>query len=287
MPALRLAGADEAWRHVVPELRVLQRPRAHGPASGVRHQRQRRGALNMLGMKAKHRLPRDKQTGRSLPSGVNLAKQLHRIYRRIEADVLAKLNRGRIPDLYAWQQIIEDTAQPYFWSLIWLGVEDQQKRPTAVGYKPWKVPRRSPEILAQSREAAHQFAVNTLQAMREKIGDLVALAAAEAGGGRIDRKGLRDKMRAALFTRKRALVQAQYQASMLYHRGGERAATGAGMRHKQWLCGGPAPCKACRDLAGKTVPINDAFVILGRGPYDVIREPGLHPGCLCSCRYLP
>lgn len=73
------------------------------------------------------------------------------------------------------------------------------------------------------------------------------------------------------------------ESSRALHLGGLMAARDSGVvDRKRWLASYDA-CKACLALNGKTVKLDEPFIILPKPPpYNVIMVPPLHPHDMCS-----
>lgn len=114
----------------------------------------------------------------------------------------------------------------------------------------------------------------TRKLMREAVAQSIALGQDSAQGSARIRLIIDNQIRAQLI--------AQTEPVNAYQNGLSRYAKSTGATEKTWD-GMAAACKICTPLTGKTIPIDDDFV-LANG--NEIQHPAGHPRCRCSLIYV-
>jgi hypothetical protein len=88
----------------------------------------------------------------------------------------------------------------------------------------------------------------------------------------------------SVFDTPRAMAIARTESNRAVSGGGLLAAKESGVvSGKTWLASREA-CPLCRALDGKTVPLDEPFIILSKGPpaYRIVMHPPYHPNCTCD-----
>ena len=83
----------------------------------------------------------------------------------------------------------------------------------------------------------------------------------------------------------RAKITADYQSHAGKQAGKLLIAEASGnVGGKRWICKfTPTTCDVCKSLHGRTVAIDEAFIVLpGGGPYATVWAPPTHPHCFCE-----
>lgn len=225
-----------------------------------------------------------------------LALALQDVFRRQEAEILAKFGAGKslkaMPsgewfDLSSWDSELSAALQPILQAYYDFGSKQVIER---IG-KLTSVPKVLPEKLSEAvGKATLQFcqatnettsqdlatAISNLRSslreglsegeVMQKLSDRVKEVFENASTNRAHKIAITEQSRA---TNEAELITAKE--------------SGVNMK-KKWLASANA-CPECLAMNGRTVDLDTPFAVKGTGAYDTIQAPPYHPNCFCALTY--
>lgn len=265
-------------------------------------------------------MPIDPRHGRFIPTGRRLAAFVRRVFRRQAAEAFAALRRGGMPNLWAWDSMMAEGAQPLLVDFILGGAKlawrqlakffGRRRRPIPAGTLAGGGGRRlppgrfataspsaprpprvetafnyiHPQVLQQARSAALTFAHSTNRTSLYELNEARERLRLELATGleQGDPVTALAERVGKIFATDRAVMIAATEASRAMHAGKAIAARLAGTWGRRWLASSDA-CPRCLEQDGRALPWGVPFHVDARGgPYAVTYDPPLHPSCRCS-----
>lgn len=247
-----------------------------------------------------------------LPAGLQLSQLMQQVwaeqYAAIQQAIKLFGKQGiQAVDLSRWQSALIRRLLPIARVLIHQGKDSLQthtnqkhiKRGAAVQLLPGSTTEPptgqvneyievfDPRVAELARTWAYDFAQSTLQTSQFNIFDAYKMTGQSLAYG-LEQGQTLDELTQAIgmiFNDPyRAGMIAASEASRLFHGGQILSAKESGeVEGKTWLASSDA-CDACLELNGKTVPLDQPFVVKA-GRYGVVMHPPLHPWCMCSLLY--
>lgn len=148
-----------------------------------------------------------------------------------------------------------------------------------------------PRVTEAIRRTVFNFIQETIAFTRREIARVQRVFRRELAEGLAEGEALHkliDRVE-PLFGRERSYTIARTEAARAVEAGGLIAAQESGVvKAKRWLCA-PGCCDRCRALDGKTVKLDEPFIVLPGVPaaYAVVMTGGtLHPNDRCSTEYI-